>query len=295
MAFAKATLIQRVRHLLRDASWRDTCTEAMDATETDLSVADTTRYAVGSIVEFQDDGEQCYVSALFSGTVLTVTRGVNGTTGTTHSINAVIVKNPGFTFKQIEEAIGASIRALWPYVYKKIETTVTPVVGEKFYPPTAGTIDISSAVQLTVDSPDKPFFYGTRRSAYPVFLHTGIPSAFSQDTSGVAIEIPHFRNTTNDVLVTGIGKITAAISESDYSDLTDGVEVDCVAYYAAGRLVMVTDISRTTLEDVSMNDQSVRPGTRTSIGQMWKEEAKALRGQWEEDLFYTLPRMKRGR
>lgn len=295
MAFTKATLIQRIRHLLRDNSWRDACTEAMDASEVDLSVANSARYAVGSIVEFQDDGEQCYVSAITDGTTLAVTRGVNGTTASTHSSGAVIVKNPGFSYKQIEEAIGAAIRGLWPYVYKKIETTVTPVVGEKFYAPTTGTLDISSAVQLTTDDPDKPFFYGTRRSAYPIFLHQNVPTAFSQETGGTTIEIPHFRNTTNDVLVNGIGKITTTVATGDYSDLTDGVEVDCVAYYAAARLVMVTDISRTTLSDVSMNDQSVRPGTRTSIGQMWKEEAKQLRNQWEEDLRYSLPRMNRGR
>mgnify|MGYP000154892807 CR=1 FL=1 len=56
-------------------------------------VADTTKYAIGNIVEFQDDGEQCLVTALASATTLTVIRNFNYSvtstagTGTSHSLS----------------------------------------------------------------------------------------------------------------------------------------------------------------------------------------------------------------
>src|SRR3990172_21840 len=111
MAFAKATLIQRIRTRLNDNPFQTACTEAMDASETDLDVAATSKFDVGDIVEFQDDGEQCLVTALADTDTLTVIRGFNGTTATTHSSGVLTAKNPVFAYKQIEDAIAEVLRS----------------------------------------------------------------------------------------------------------------------------------------------------------------------------------------
>jgi len=299
MAFAKATLISRIRRRLNDDPWHDICTEAMDTTETDLSVADTTKWAVGDIVEFQDDGEQCLVTVLTSSTVLTVIRAVNGSpsatpgTGTTHAINGDIVKNPVYQYIQIEQAISAAIAELWPYVYKKITTSVTPLTtGENYYSVAATVEGISSAVQLSTATVDKPQFYGLRRSAYPIELVVGLPDNFpgTEDT-GKAVWIPRTYNTTNAILVNGIGRITDTVATSSYSDLTDGNEVQCVVYFALAELVASTDIIRSTGTDTSMNDQSVSPGRRSQLSEVWYQKGLRRRRQWEMDLHTSLPKL----
>ena len=298
MALAKATVVRRIRRILNDNPWVDICTEAMDTTETDLSVADTTKWDVGAVLEFSDDGERCLVTALASATVLTVIRNYDGAspgTGTSHSINAQVYRDPLFPYDAINDAIDASIHAnLWPHVYKLVSATITPVSGTQWYEideaasNSTEMLGLSQVAQLDLGSPTGMYLYGERRSEYPVKLHRGVPTSLAG--SGVAIYIPRLRNATNSITVRGIGRVTNTLSSTDYADLTDGVQAEAVIYFAVARLVAATDIARTTQEDINMTDETVVSGRRTSVGAYWFEKAVQARRAWEQDLAISLPR-----
>jgi len=296
MAFSKTTLIQRIRTRLNDNPFQTACTEAMDASETGLDVTTTTKFDVGDIVEFQDDGEQCLVTALASGVELTVIRGFNGTTATTHSINTLIAKNPVFSFLQIEGAIAETLRDLWPNVYKEVNYTLTPVIGQKWYElddggDVATILDLSSVTQLYGETgQQRIMYYGARRTgAFPANLRFNVPVSLAG--SGVALYIPYLRHSTNSIFVNGITRITATVSGGNYSDITEGVEVDAVMYLAMSKLVQWTDISRSTQEDVTMSDESVSPLVRTQLAGALERQGYEARRRWEEELHQTLPRM----
>lgn len=299
MAFSRATLINRIRRLLNDNPYMDICTEAMDTTETGLDVGDTTKYDIGATVEFQDDGEQCLVTALASATTLTVIRGYNSATpgtGSAHSISAMIARDPVFQYTQIQEAVESVLRSFWPYVYKEVNLTLTPNTdGNRWYNVTNGDttgeiMELSSVVQeVGSGATSRIFRYGERGDTYPVNIYNNLPT--NKVASGQGIFIPYVRDASNSIFVNGIGRITAAYSAPNYSDISEGIQVDCVIYYAVARLIAGADISRTTQEDISMGDQTVVPGRRTEIAAYWEAKALALRNQWKMELDIRLPRM----
>src|SRR3989304_4378138 len=130
MSYSQQTLVSETRQILRDNSWHDICTEAMDTTEVGIDVADGTQYVAGDIVEFQDDGELCLVPTVVA-TARTVIRNhpFSVTTaagpGPPHSINADIVKNPTYRYVQITQAVAKVLRSLWPGDYKKDSSQIT--------------------------------------------------------------------------------------------------------------------------------------------------------------------------
>jgi hypothetical protein len=295
MAFTKATLLTRIRTRLNDNPFTTACTEAMDASETDLDVADRAKFDVGDIVEFQDDGERCLVTAGGTGAgALTVIRGFNGTTAATHSSGALMAKNPVFSFTAMEQAISETIHDLWPHVYKSVAYSITPVAGTHWYELDSGTdtallLDISTVRQVIPKGAlNEPFDYGTRHSAYPATFYYNVPVAVA--ASAKALYIPRLRDTTNAILVTGLTQITDTVDTGSYSDLTDGIGVQCVTAYAVSKLIGWTGVSRVTQEDVTMSDESVRPGTRESIAAEWERKAYFLRRKWERLLESTYPR-----
>lgn len=296
MAFTKKTVIQRVRVVLNDNPFTTTCAEAMDTTETGLDVPDGTLWNFGDIVEFQDDGEQCYVTAVASNT-LTVIRAFNSTTvgtGTAHAINEVIVQNPVFVYNRIEESIAATLRDLWPYVYKKVTETLTPLTdGNKWYDmvtSAATIIDLSSVVQVKGTGASSTIKnYGT--PDHPVSLQFNLPTA--KVASGVGLYIPRRWDSTNSIIVNGIAKLTAGVTTTTYDDISEGQQVDCVVYLSVARLLGATDVTRTTQEDVSMGEATVSSGARTRIAEYWRNLGIDLRTQWEWELRRTLPRMRR--
>ena len=374
MSFSQATLITRIRRILNDDPYLDTCQEVMDTTETGLDVTDGTQYAAGTTIEFQDDGELCYVKSVASNT-LTVVRNygysvtTTAGTGTGHNQYVQIARRPLFQYTQITDAISGAINGLWPYVYKSTLDSVTPVAGTKWYNVTSpaaitlstiatgatavattasahglgvgeaitiagtntaayhaswvvsavssptvfsfyvgtalgnatgGTVtsisgsvpkEISSAVQATTATTPVPFYYGINRGAYPIDLVNNVPTSIA--ASGRAYHIPFLNNTTNQILVNGIAPVTPTVTSGAYADLSDGLQTDCVSYYAVARLVASTDISRTTQEDITMGDESVTSGKRTSISAFWDQKGRMERNKWEQELKIILPRMQK--
>lgn len=293
MAYAQTTLIKRIRAILGDNPYVDTCTEAMDTTETGMDVTDGTEYQEGNVLEFQDDGELVLVRSVSSNT-LTVVRNykfsVTATagTGTSHTINQEFVKDPIYTYSNIVLAVADALLNLWPYVYRKYPLTLTPSTTTDWYDADTTIMGLSSVTQRLA-STNVIFYYGTRGSTYPVELKFEVPTAIV--TSGVGIYLPYLRDQTNSIFVNGIARITDAQSGGSYSHFSDGVEATCIIYYAVADLIARTDIVRTTQEDVSMGDTSVAPLTRTQLSEYWNRKGRASRRQWEDNLNRTYPWM----
>lgn len=299
MSYSRQTLVADIRRILNDNPSQDTCTEAMDTTETALDVADGTLYAAGGVVEFQDDGEQCLIQSV-SGNTLTVVRNYNfsvGTTagtGTSHSINTAILRDPTFPYKHITDAISAAINGLWPYVYKEITDSFTPTPGTKWYNVSTASIamlELSSAVQVTTSTVPEPYYYGTNRKTDLIELRFNVPTAIA--ANGMAYYITGANNQTNAINISGIGAITDTVATGNYSDFSAGMEADCIKYYAVDRLIGSTDISRTTAEDISMGDKTVPAGSRSRLASVWERRALIERNKWAMQLEITLPRMKK--
>lgn len=293
MSYSQATTVKRIRMLLGDNPYIDTCTEAMDTTEVGLDVADGTEWQEGDIVEFSDDGELCYVQSVSSNT-LTVIRNyrfsVTSTagTGTSHSINTVIYKTPIYPYSEIVQAVENSLQELWPYVYKKYPLTKTPSTTSHWYDLDTTIEDISSVYQLPGTSGVHIFYYGVRGDTYPFeFIKD---TSTTVVTSGVGLFIPYLYDTSNTIYINGIARITSATNTGAYTDFSDGVEATAVIYFAVAELIATKDIVRTTQEDVSMGDQSVRPLTRTQLSEYWRSRAIKSRRQWELQLAHNYPR-----
>ena len=184
-------------------------------------------------------------------------------------------------------------------MYKEVNQSITPVVGQKWYEideaSTNSTeiLDLSSVVQVYgATGQERIMFYGDRRTgAFPANLEFNLPTSLV--ASGVGLYLPYLRNTTNTITVNGIGKITATVSSGNYSDLTDGVQVDCVMYLSMAKLIHWTDISRSTQEDVTMSDESIRPLVRTQLAASFERLGYEARRRWEEELRRTLPRRQK--
>lgn len=302
MAYSKDRLIRRVRGVLEDNPFVDVCTEAMDTTENGLDVADTTKYDVGDLVEFQDDGEVCLVTALASATTLTVVRNYNPQdgstqgTGTSHSINATIAKNPVFQRRAVEEAIEAAIYDLWPFVYKPVTVTltVTSTSGPWYELDDTGSgdateiVDLSSVVQAVTDSNGVTHYkeYGLRHDAHRVAMVENLGAG-----SGKFLHIPQHWGRLTNIRVNGIGKITPTLATTNYADLSAGIGVECVEAYAIARLVAETGIYRVTQEDIAMSDENVRPMIREQVAEYWERKARIKRDLWRIQLERTYPRM----
>lgn len=101
--------------------------------DTTFVVDDGTFFAAGDIVEFEDDGEQVYVLSVSVNT-LTVIRGWNNTTAAAQADDSVILKNPKFSLRQIDEAINGVCRELEEYgVHVWGDSTITRVSQQALY------------------------------------------------------------------------------------------------------------------------------------------------------------------
>lgn len=299
MSVLVATMVSRVRRVLNDYPWQDALTASMaSGATTTATVADTTAWSPGEILEFQDDGEQAVVTVILGATTMTVVRNYNSSVSVAgaHANGTVIFKNPAFQYIQIKDGMEETMTSMWPYVYKKIvPTAVTPVVGTHYYDlGTTGALvlELSTVVQTSGTTPNiRPFFYGTNQGAFPVTLLFDMSVDFSAAGAPV-LYIPYLQNTAHTIKIVGIGKVTSTISALAYSDLDDGLMSEYIVLDTISRLVQAYDVPRSTQEDVTMGDETVPSGTRSGIGRNWSQMARAKRLALQAELRLTLPRMQ---
>ena len=298
MAFSQATMVARIRHILNDNAFYEGGLTVAGAGTTTLAVADGTLYDKGAVLEWQDNGEQVLVTNVSSNN-LTIVRGYRDTAALSqaHSSQAIL-KDPVFSFVQVTDAVTATMNGLYPYVYRLVSFTLAPLTnGNKYYELTSASgnnavIELSQVSQEAgTGNSSVVFFYGDRPGAYPVTLLRDLPT--SKVTSGVALWIPFLRDVTNNIAVLGIAEIDDTVSGSNYSYISDGVEVNCIIYGAVSRLVSENDISRATQDDTTMYDASVKPFNRTQLAMYWDNRSLTERHKWEAKLRARTPRLKK--
>lgn len=293
MAYAKASLIQKIRHVLNDTPQVDNITGAYTAGGTTLSVADATIYDKGDIIEFVTDGDQFLIDSA-SGTTLTMKAaglGWGGSTNANHSNGDAFWLRPVFSYIQIVEAIDTTIQELWPYGWKAVTNTITPVSGQRWYDlATSGTdtIDLIDATQRIDSTTAGVVNYGTRKGT-PITIQKGLPTAVAASTVGVYF--PSFNNLTHTVAVRVRAKLTDTVASGNYSDLDEGFLSDAVVYGAAARLLENTEIPRVTQTDVNEGDASVDPGARLRDAAYFRQLFDDKRRMLKRELEERIPRM----
>lgn len=170
-----ASMIQRVKDNLYSAALNERpfahlINGAINNSTTTVAVDTGTNFQTGDIIEFMADGEQCFVQSVATNN-LTVIRGWNGTTAAAQDDNEVILKNPRFTYKQINDAITATLYQLsslgvhgWGY------GEITLVASQEWYDLTAtdimewpGVVNVYYVENTTTDLPiSLPFKYHSR-------------------------------------------------------------------------------------------------------------------------------------
>lgn len=296
MTYAVATIVQQIRHMLRDTPQVDVLTGSYTAAGVSLTVADATKYDVGDELEFAD-GDTFVVTAA-SGTTITTVAGLlswQGSTNANHSSGAFFFLKPAYRYVQIIEAIDATIGEMWPYAWKATTDTITPVAGTYYYDAATSTttaMDIIDAVQrdaggLRVNR------YGGSRDNLPIALERGLPTAIAASTVGYYF--PQLYNLTYTIACRVRAKITNTLSTTNYTDLTSGSMVDAIVFGAAARLVENTEIPRVTQADVTMGDATVQPGQRVRDGAYYRERFLLHRELIRRELEVTIPRQPKQR
>jgi hypothetical protein len=136
MAVSAQTLIARTRRYVRDYPKTDSLTASAASNATSLTVADTSLYAVGWMIQVDDgaDVEAVEVKALASGTQLTVGRaaaGIPPAGGVTHATDTPILIRPKWFDTEILDALNYAIWNTYPYIYKEILAAPTETANDQ--------------------------------------------------------------------------------------------------------------------------------------------------------------------
>ena len=300
MAYSQATLIQRVRYLLQDTPATDNVlTTDYTAGVLTMRVTDATLYDKGDIIEFLADGDTFLIDST-SGTTLTfLAAGLSwdGSTNASHAIGKAFVLRPAFRYLAIVEAIDDTLQELWPYGWKTLTDTLTPVSGTLFYDAATSTtlgMDLVDATQKTTETDPRPRYYGGFKNPYTIELIRGLPTTIAASTVGYRVPLLH--NTTNTIAVRVRARLTNTVSGGNYSDIPTvalGGQslIDCVVYGACARLIENTEAPRVTQSDVTQGDRSVGPQARLRSGSYFHQRYTLKREMLKRELEATIPPM----
>ena len=295
MAYEVNLVVSRVRRILEDYPYETiSASDPGTATAGDLDtfdVPDGEQWDEGNIAEFQDNGEQCYVRSVSTNT-LSVIRGYDGTTPAAHDVSTRIVKDPVFTYQHILDNIKNTINGLWPNAYKKVEATFAPDPTAKWYNLSDEWLDLVSVTQLFGNDDQDIGMYGTV-AGYPCFLRRNLPDTIVASKVGIGLPDGIF-HATNDIHATGIARITDAIVGTEFTDLfNDGVDIECIAYGTASRVVLAKEVRRQHGTDTSQADQSITPLRRAQLSQFLDAQYRKLLYDWSAFLRESIPPMMR--
>jgi len=293
MAFSRATLVQEVRYALSDTPPADSITGAYTAAGLTLSVADATLYDKGDILEFKLDGDTFLVDSAAGTTITMIAAGLSwdGSTNANHASGAVFFVKPAFRYLQIVEAIEETILTMWPYGYKVVTDSLTPVSGTKWY--NAGTskltgIDIVDATQRDLSTPAGVVFYGGRRNPLKIALRSNLPAAVATDLQGYYI--PRLHNATYAISARVRARLLATFTTPNYDDLTAGTMTDAIVLGTCARLAENSEIPRVSQSDVTMGDSTVTPGARLRDGAYFERRYRRLLNRLKHELDAFYPR-----
>lgn len=290
MALAQTTLIQRVRRILGDNPYRQNGSVATDS-GTSITVDDSSKFDVGAVLEFQDNGEQVVVKTITNATTVEVySRGHSGTTAAAHSSGQILI-DPSFFYIEIIDGLERTIQTLWPHVWKKVTDSVTPSTTTIWFDLASDAIDLIQVVQRYGTSDEYLAFYGAKGSGLPVSLERNLPTALV--ASGVALKFKNgFADDTNAVQVDYRAKITTGTSGGNYSDLDDGLIAETIVYGAAAKLVGNKEIPLISAFDVSQGETPLGPQQRLQASVWLERQYRSFLSQANDELTRTIPPMK---
>lgn len=293
MALAQSTLVQRVRRILGENPATQTATVADASDTTGLTCDDTTAFSVGSILEWQDNGEQVVVKAITNATTFDVyARGHNGTTAQAHSAVAVYV-DPQFAYAEITNSIERQIQSLWPKAWKKVDDGITPdPTNDVWYDLAADAIDLIRVVQ-NYGTPARIAFYGAKDSGLPVVLERGLPTGVV--ASGVGVTFPAgFADDANSVEIRYRAKLTTTQSTpGTYDDVEEGLMAEAIVYGSAAKLVGYKEAQLVTLKDASQGETPVGPSARLTASAWLEDNYRRCLNDLYDELMRTIPPMRR--
>lgn len=285
-----ADLVKRCRRWLQDEPLElyTTGSVANVGTDTTIAIADTTKIAVGNVLEFDDDtGEMVLVKSITNATTFVAKRAHNGTGFAAHSSGAIMLKNPSWQYDVIEDAIKQTVDTdLWPWIWTFADTTITAANLQTSPRPTwfnLNDLDLGLiSVMQPYDSNRKVRFYGERNSGLQVGFKRNLPAALV--ASGVGVYIPTAYTTQSDITVRTARKHTT-------TNVEEGAVAEAVVMGALYRLLSSRDLRRHT-EDVSVGVGSVRPGSSSQTAQFFKLKFVNARQQAQAELNDKLPLMR---
>lgn len=294
MSYPVEALVTRVRRILEDTPYESrNSSDPGEATAGDLdtfNVVDGTKWAEGDVLEFQDQGELCYVVSV-AGNALTVIRGYDGSVTAAHEVDTRVYKNTNFAWQTIQENIVQTINGLWPNVWKKLELEIVPDADTKWYNLTDEWVLLSQVVQIYGEGQDLGYFGAD--GGRPCLIRRNLPAALAD--SGTGLFLPQgFYHESNSIFATGIGRILPGISGDFFNDVEDtGLAVETVSYGAAAKVILTKEVVRVSGEDVSQSDQSVPPLRRAQVAAVLEQKYFQLLNDWNAYLMETTPPMAR--
>jgi len=276
LAVSTTDLIPRVRTYLDERPFVTTAT-ATNASTTTVSVTDGTDWEEGAILEFQDNGEQVLVQSIAANN-LTVVRGWAGTTAQTHtSIQAW--RDPQYTYDNINKCLASAVRRLWPYAWKIVDDSITPLTdGTIWYDVAADALALVNIVQSYGTSPHISLgIYGDGKANKQVVFERNLPTAIAASTVGVRFPDGFF-HISNTIRIKYAAAITGTTDIEDDGELSVS---DAVIYGGLGRLISGKELERVTAGEDQEVSRSVRVGARLSAGayyeRLFRKELEMLR------------------
>lgn len=289
MTIEQATMVRRVRDILgEDIRWQTLATAANSA-DTTIAVTDGTDWNEGSIIEWQDDGDQAYVQSV-AANVATCIRGINGTTAAPHAATAA-TKDPTYPFIKVSDAIDATIQTVWPWAWKTKEASITPSPSTIYYNLGDDVIDLVRAWQEDASTIPIVQYFGQRGSGKPVAVAKNANS-FSVGSFDYMVYFPNgIYHQTNSIYVQYRALITDAVASLNYTDISEDGLSEAICWGAAARL-MKSQAAVRVRNDSRQWNSSVDIENINQVSDFYAMEFRRLLNDYHDSLLRTNPPMR---
>lgn len=238
---------------MRDDPDYDQLTASATSSASTLTVADTTKYAVGERIEV--DYETIIVRALTNATTLTVSRGTRGSTASTHVNSSSVLKSPSFYFADYLDALNMALDATFPQLYKEVvdESLTTSSNTFEYTIPNLDSVPIAYISEVKYKySSDLKFYV---RDDWRVNRGSTPKLVFAFDMSPATLR------------VRGFGRFPHLAVPTDTLDAQfPGRAENLLTIYAANWLLMSGESARVRYDSMSVDtrEQATRPGSSMS-------------------------------
>ena len=236
-----SSIVTCVRKKLKDWPLETRITAGYTAGGTTITVADGTLFAAsgGDEWEFADGTYEIILGRSVSSNTVTPKFGHRGTTNQDHASGAVLRSIPRFSDDDIQTAISEAVDGLAPTVWTTATTSLTFSASATHFDAPSGFLRPIWATQKDAASTNN-FYYQYGFDGQPpnrgqIYVRRGQNT--SDFSSGIALYVPAFYNTTNTITLTYAKAVTTSTIES-------GLMSDTVCWGAVANLMGVQGAGR---------------------------------------------------